>query len=96
MLVEGISCPACNEPVKLSFTIADEEKTEWIFCSCGSVFHQKKIDKAHFDDKFIKFYKEYRSVQERYEYLERVYLPLIEEMTYGRRFLDVGFGLPYH
>lgn len=96
MLLEGIRCPACEREVKLSFTIADEEKTPWCFCSCGSVFHQKLIDKKIFNEEWLKKYSEWKALKERYEYTERVYLPLVEELTYGRRFLDVGFGLDHH
>lgn len=96
MLLEGVKCPACSEECKLSFVIADEEKTDWIFCSCGSIFHQRLIDKGYFNQDYISRLREWKSIQYRYEYLERVYLPIIEELTYGRRFLDVGMGCNYH
>jgi ubiquinone/menaquinone biosynthesis C-methylase UbiE len=35
-------------------------------------------------------------LRERFEYVMRCYLPMVEEMTFGRRFLDVGFGLDFH
>lgn len=92
MLIEGLSCPACSRPVKLSFTIADEEKTEWIFCACSSVFHQKQIDKKHFDKKYLENYLEHKGLDQRHDYIAKVYFPIIEESQHGRRFLDVGFG----
>lgn len=96
MLAEGVKCPACNAECKLSFEIADGESTNWVFCSCGSVFHQKAIDKAYFNEEYLNKYKDFNGIEHRYEYFERVYLPIIEELTYGRRFLDVGFGCDYH
>lgn len=96
LTLEGIKCPACQSECKLSFTIADEEKTDWVFCSCGSVFHQKKIDKKVWDAEWLKKYSDWKAIEERYEYLRRVYIPIAEELTYGRRFLDVGFGCDYH
>lgn len=95
-MIEGLKCPACNKDVKLSFQIADVDKTDWIFCSCGSVFHQKKLDEAYWFNKYLPDYKEWKAIQERYAYIERLYLPIIEELTYGRKFLDVGFGVDYH
>jgi SAM-dependent methyltransferase len=93
---KDLHCPSCGEDVKLSFVMADEEKTTWIFCSCGTVFHQKQVDKAYFDEKYLNKYLDYKAFDERQDYLERLYVPLIEELTYGRRFLDVGFGSDYH
>lgn len=96
MLLEGIKCPACQTECKLSFTIADVDKTDWIFCSCGTIFHQKAIEHSHFNQDYLNKYKQFKGMRDRFEYLERVYIPLIEELTYGRRFLDVGFGVDYH
>jgi len=36
-----------------------------------------------------------KQAQERYEYLLRLYAPLIEELTYGRMMLDIGYGVPF-
>lgn len=96
MLLEGVKCPACNENCKLAFDIADAETTNWIFCACGSIFHQRALDKAYFNAEYLSKYKEWKGIEHRYEYLERIYLPLVEELTYGRRFLDVGMGCDYH
>lgn len=96
MLDTCLKCPACNSDVKLSFTINDKEKTEWIFCACGTVFHQKKIDKAYFNEEYNANYSDYKALKERYEYMDEVYLPIIRELTNGRRYLDIGYGVDYH
>ncbi len=36
-----------------------------------------------------------KQAKERYAYLARLYAPLIEELTYGRMMLEVGFCVPY-
>lgn len=94
--MEGLKCPACNAKVKLSFTIADMDRSDWIFCSCGSVFHQKQLDKEYWKREYAPKYREWKCLRERYAYIERVYLPIVEELTLLRRFLDVGFGAEYH
>lgn len=91
-----ILCPACASECKLSFTIADTAETEWVFCKCGTIFQTKKTDKAHFDEAYLKKYTDYKALQTRCEYLMRVYLPLVRELTYGRRFLDVGCAFDHH
>lgn len=96
MQIEGLKCPACNSNVKLSFTIADEEKSDWIFCSCGSVFHQKKLDPDYWEKEYLPNYRGWKAIKDRYEYIEKVYIPIVEELTYGRKFLDIGFGTDYH
>lgn len=94
--LEGLRCPACNSPCRLSFTIADKERTDWVFCSCGSIFHQKEIDLSYYNKEWLDVYLKWKSIKERYEYIERVYFNLVGELTYGRKFLDVGFGADYH
>lgn len=96
MLVEIVRCPACLSECKMSFQVADAETTEWVFCVCGSLFQPDKIDKAHFDEDYLKKYVDYKALPERADYFMRLYLPLVRELTYGRRFLDVGFGFEYH
>lgn len=87
-----IRCPACMTECKLSFSIADEKRTEWIFCKCGCVFHQGRVDKAIFNEEYHKKVTEFKALPERCEYIMRQYLPIVRELTYGRKFLDVGHG----
>jgi len=94
--MEGLKCPACQAPVKLSYVIADKDRTTWCFCKCGSVFHQKKLEQDYWIKEYHPKYKDWKGIKERYEYIERIYLPIAEELTYGRSFLDVGFGLDFH
>lgn len=95
-LADGLTCPACQSDVKLSFTIADKERTDWVFCKCGSVFHQKRVEKAYFNDEYHQKYSDYKALPERYDYILRLYLPIIKELTYGVRSLDVGYGCDFN
>ena len=94
-VLEEIQCPACGADCKLSFTVCDKENTDWVFCGCSTIFRLGKPDKAHFDAEYLKKYTDYKALAERYDYFLRLYLPLVRELTYGRRFLDVGFGADY-
>jgi len=96
MQLEGLKCPACDSPVRLSFTIADVDRTEWIFCACGSVFHQKQLEPEYWDKEYLPKYRQWKSLKERFDYIEKIYLPIVEELTLGRRFLDVGFSVDHH
>lgn len=96
MSIISLKCPACNEDVRLSFAVADGEKTSWFFCSCGTLFHQKKIDQKFFNEEYKKNFMDHKGLDERFDYLERLYVPLVQELTYGRHFLDVGFTCDNH
>ncbi len=91
-----IYCPVCGEKIKTSFTVKEEDGTsvDWLWCVCGSIFHQKGIKKDYFNEDYLKEIKEFKMVEDRYHLITRTYVPLVEELTYGRKFLDVGFGLP--
>ena len=91
-----IKCPACMSPCKLSFDIADVEKTEWVFCKCRCVFHQKRVDKAIFNEEYHKKVTEFKALPERCDYIMRQYLPIVRELTYGRKFLDIGHGFDHY
>lgn len=91
-----IKCPVCSRTVFQSWNITDwsNVKTDWFLCYCGSIFQNGLSDKGCYDEKYVKGFKEQKQLEARMEWLECLYLPLIEEMTYGRRFLDVGFTVP--
>lgn len=96
MIEEGIKCPACNSRCKLSFTIADKDRTTWIFCKCGSIFHQKEVKLDYYNEEWKEKYLKWKNIKERYDYLETVYFGIVKELTLGRRFLEIGFGAEYH
>ncbi len=78
------------------YNVATEVRyVSWHYCYCGTLFHDEGIDKKHFGKLYLREREENKDLKERYEYLQRTYLPIIEEMTYGRKFLEVGFTLPY-
>lgn len=91
-----MNCPICGRKVMTQYNIATEVRyVSWHYCYCGTLFHEEGIDKKHFGKLYLRAHKENKELKERYEYVQRVYLPLIEELTYGRKFLEVGFTVPH-
>lgn len=89
-------CPICNRDVYINFEVIEEVMpTEWGSCMCGTVFHENGIDKKFFGKMYLNKWANMPDIKERFEYLQRTYLPMVEEMTFGRKFLDVGFTLPH-
>lgn len=91
-----MKCPICKREVMINFQIIEEIRPiDWGRCVCGTIFHETYLDKHFFGNLYLRKWKSYADMEERFEYVQRIYLPLIEEMTFGRKFLDVGFTLPY-
>jgi SAM-dependent methyltransferase len=92
-----MKCPLCSKETLINFAIVEDVKPiEWGRCICGTIFHEIPIDKRFFGSLYLKKWQVMGAdMKERFEYLQRVYLPFIEEATFGRKFLDVGFTLPY-
>jgi len=91
-----MKCPVCSREVWINFQVIEEvSEIDWYTCMCHSMFHGIKIDKKYFGKLYLKRWKLMADMKERFEYLQRIYLPIVEEKTFGRKFLDVGFTLPY-
>jgi SAM-dependent methyltransferase len=91
-----MKCPACKREVSKKVEVTEEVRAiDWYMCMCQSIFHEIPIDKKFFGKLYLKKWKCKSDMKERFEYTQRMYAPLIEELTFGRKFLDVGFTLPY-
>lgn len=98
-----VYCPLCGDEQYINYTgvmkndvTKKDENCVWNHCQCRSIFHTNKIDKTYFNDKYKEAWQNSKNVKERFEYTFRNYIGFIEEATYGRKFLDVGFTLPYN
>ena len=91
-------CRTCGSECSLKYEIVtlDQSKSSWYICKCGCIYNIDKVDVGIFGKDYKEKYMNAKSILDRTEYLRRNYIPLIEELTYGRRFLDVGFTYPYH
>jgi len=91
-------CPICGVETTYAYVIVDgktEEESLWYVCQCGICFQSELASADIYNDKYIVSLAEGKQAKDRYEYLLRMYAPLIEDLTYGRMMLDVGFCVPY-
>ena len=86
-----LSCPICGKVTNYIYRIeADNEKTDWYRCQCGIIFQDKFPGYSAFDSKYLEKYD--ADMKANAEYTAKIYAPIVEDMTYGRMFLDVGYG----
>lgn len=91
-----MKCPICKRETMINFQVIEEVRPiDWGRCMCGTVFHEIGIDKKFFGKLYLKKWSLMPEMKERFEYLQRTYISLIEEGTFGRKFLDIGFTLPH-
>lgn len=87
-------CKLCDRIVHQTYKLTTSDKL-WYHCQCGCMFNDHfETAEEVFTPEHNKKLLEIKSYEERYDYLIRVYAPLIEEKVYGRKMLDVGFGAP--
>ncbi len=92
---KNVDCPLCNSTIHSVISLGNAEKgmVNWYLCHCGYMFNLVKVNRDDvFNAEYLKEYKDRKMVKEKLEYYARLYFPLIEEMTYGRRALDIGCG----
>jgi len=89
-------CPNCFHRVVINITIdLDGTKANWHQCQCGTWFKAvPNIDKKVFNEEYKNNYIKVTGIKECLAYQRKVYMPLISELTKGRRILDVGFTIP--
>ena len=89
-------CPLCRRIVFHSYAIAgagDDPMGRWLHCFCGCLFNLHQPDPATvFTEAYRKKLDDRKEIADRYNHYVRLFAPMIEERTYGRRFLDVGYG----
>lgn len=91
--VEIAECPICRSFCQHMYFMQDAKsgkKSKWHSCACGVIF-QKEKPKGEYGAAYL---KEHADAGEKYkqssQYPVRIYLPLIEELIYGRKALVVG------
>lgn len=91
-------CPVCGVDTIIAHCIEDQDGSRgiWYVCNCGCIFQDHYPEsKEIYDEKYVVSLADAKQSKERYEYLLRLYAPLIEECTYGRMMLEVGYCVPY-
>jgi 2-polyprenyl-3-methyl-5-hydroxy-6-metoxy-1,4-benzoquinol methylase len=91
-------CPICGVETIVANCIEDGrtgERSVWYSCQCGVIFQDQLPKHDMYNAKYIANLAEAKQAKERYEYLVRCYGHLIEEITFGRMMLEVGYAVPY-
>jgi SAM-dependent methyltransferase len=91
-------CPICASVVSHVYFMQDaktKRQSKWFSCSCGIVWQDSKptmvYDKKYWD----KCNDACNKIRPAFQYPVRLYAPLIEELMYGRKVLQVGCPNPY-
>ena len=91
--IKVANCPVCNAYVCHAYYMVDKssnKKSRWFSCSCGIIFNAQKPTKVY-DQKYWLDNSTYDAKRKTaFEYPIRLYMPIIEELTYGRRVLIIG------
>lgn len=90
-------CPVCTRLVAHVYYMQDAStkiKSKWFSCSCGIIFNSTKPTKVY-DQKYRVNHKPSKDEKDQYEYPVRIYSPIIDDLTYGRRVLIVGQNNKY-
>ena len=101
MLEAEIRCKLCGKPVYHNYLLKntqseDDLTSRWFHCSCGCAFNLYKPDKLKvFTEEYRKQFENLKEIRNRYDWYIRNYVTIVEEKTYGRKFLDVGFCVDY-
>ncbi len=82
-MVEPRICPVCNKDTNYAYGMKAEEIVYWYNCPCGVIFRksfdfeEKEVDLSH--------------TKENQRHAVKTYAPVIDEITYGRQMLQVGY-----
>jgi len=89
-------CPICRRPTAYAKSVSEtanpEDAALWYFCSCGVCFQSEPPELKIKDSKYVGTHLKIKEYDIIGHHAAKQYSPLIEELTYGRKILDVGFG----
>jgi SAM-dependent methyltransferase len=91
------NCPICGVQTNYAYvTIDPKENAEavWFRCQCGIIFQDEMPKHGCYDERYTAAYAAMKEHDLRVSHAAYTIAPLIEELTYGRMMLDVGFNDP--
>lgn len=102
--VFNAQCPVCPGVAISNYIYKmQDSKTKdisyWNRCQCGVVWQHKYPDgiNNYYGEKYIKeLLKDKEKYSDACMYYCRTYAPILEELMYGRKLLDVGYTHPYN
>jgi SAM-dependent methyltransferase len=98
-LVQPKNCPICGVPTHYIYRIHETKNdvlADWYRCQCGVVFQKEQPKHECYDTTYRVAYELAKESDIRGQYAAKIYTPIIEEATYGRMMLDVGFNTTYN
>jgi len=92
-------CPICGSVTFMVHHMShNKERSDYWHCKCGVVFQSAFpiTETKTYEDVYTKDYADnYLALGDKYidisRYPARIYAPIIEELTYGRKMLEVGY-----
>jgi len=93
--VEPLCCPICGIGTNYTYRLVESSGNDalWYQCNCGVIFQEKEPSHSGYNKEYITNYKDYKYRYYAQIHAAKTYASVIEETTYGRRMLDVGFNL---
>lgn len=91
-----LRCPICKKYQQCAHKMGRDsgDPLIWYHCYCDTLFHTENLSRELYNKEYVDEWRNRKDVEVCFKYLIRTYVPLIEELTYGRKFLDIGFTLP--
>jgi len=97
-VVHGKKCPICQRPTLYAARVAEDKEQKktalWYRCLCGIMFQEEPPKKVQHDKAFIDAHYKLKEHEYISIHAARMYANLVEELTYGRKLLDVGYCTP--
>lgn len=81
-------CPVCGRQSKWLIEMSYIDKLEWLKCSCGCVWQLGDNLTGVIGEKYIELEKVHKFYEESQKYIADVYIPIIEESTFGRKMIE--------
>lgn len=91
-----IACPICSIKTNYAYNIDDgKEKSLWYKCPCGTIFQKNIPDHDVYTNEYAEGLIDVKLGDLVNIHSARTYVTLIEELVYGRKMLDIGFGVTH-
>ena len=95
VIVYKKKCPVCQRPsISARWMQEGKEKENaalWYSCTCGIMYQPDPPSYDVKNKKYIAKYLDTKEYKDIGKYKQRIYIPIVEELTYGRKMLDVGY-----
>lgn len=97
--ITPLQCPVCGLATNYIYAIHEplvNKSARWYRCTCNVIFQENYPKADGYDKKYFENYAGMKEGNQRLVHQARTYAPIIEECTYGRMMLDVGYCVPHN